>query len=161
MKQFLVPALLLAGSAATAASAEDATPAGEMVVGHAVSSAKLAAAPHFTGAVHVEAVGTPVAPARVNSGVVTFAPEARSYWHTHPAGQTLIVTAGEGWVQTWGGTPRKVHAGDVIWTPPGVKHWHGATAGGTMTHVAVQETVDGRNVDWAEPVSDAQYGQAK
>jgi 4-carboxymuconolactone decarboxylase len=88
---------------------------------------------------------------------VTFEPGARSAWHTHPRGQTLIVTTGTGRVQQWGGPVQELHAGDVVWTPPGVKHWHGAAPTTAMTHTAIQESVDGRNVDWLEKVTDAQY----
>ena len=94
---------------------------------------------------------------RSTGGHVTFEPGARSAWHTHPAGQILIVTSGVGWVQEWNGDKREIRPGDVIWTPPGVKHWHGATATNEMSHVAIQELVDGRNVDWMEDVSDEQY----
>ncbi len=95
---------------------------------------------------------------RVGAGHVTFEPGARSAWHTHPAGQILIVTSGTGWVQDWGGEKREIKPGDVVWIPPGVKHWHGATATNAMRHIAVQETIDGRNVDWMEKVTDEQYG---
>jgi quercetin dioxygenase-like cupin family protein len=88
---------------------------------------------------------------------VSFEPCARSAWHTHPAGQTLIVTSGVGWIQEWGGQKREIRAGDVIWTPPGAKHWHGATAASPMTHIAIQEHVNGKVVDWMEQVSDEQY----
>jgi quercetin dioxygenase-like cupin family protein len=91
------------------------------------------------------------------TGVVTFEPCARSAWHTHPAGQTLIVTSGVGWVQEWGGERREIKQGDVIWTPPDVKHWHGACATQAMTHIAIQEHVNGRAVEWMAQVSDAQY----
>lgn len=94
---------------------------------------------------------------RATGGHVTFEPGARSAWHTHPAGQTLIVTSGIGWVQQWGGERREIKPGDVIWTPPGVKHWHGATATNGMRHIAIQEQVDGKVVDWMEQVSDEQY----
>jgi quercetin dioxygenase-like cupin family protein len=90
-------------------------------------------------------------------GLVSFAPGARSAWHTHPAGQMLIVTAGTGWVQEEGGEKREIKPGDVIWTPPGVKHWHGATATTSMSHIAITNIVDGRNVDWLEKVSEDQY----
>ena len=89
---------------------------------------------------------------------MTFTPGARTTWQSHPAGQTLIVTSGSGWVQEWNGEKRRIAAGDVVWTPPGVKHWHGATPTSTMTHIAVQETVGGKNVEWMEPVTEAQAG---
>jgi quercetin dioxygenase-like cupin family protein len=88
---------------------------------------------------------------------VEFAPGARTAWHSHPAGQTLVVTAGIGWVQEWGGRKHVVKPGDVVWTPPGVKHWHGATASEAMTHIALQEAVGGKVVDWMEQVADEQY----
>ncbi len=94
---------------------------------------------------------------RATAGEVTFSPGARSNWHTHPAGQTLIVTSGSGWIQDEGGEKREIKSGDVIWIPPGVKHWHGASADNSMTHIAIQEEVDGNNVEWMEPVSDDQY----
>jgi quercetin dioxygenase-like cupin family protein len=80
-------------------------------------------------------------------------------WHSHPAGQTLIVTSGTGWVQEWGGQKQAIQPGDVVWTPPGVKHWHGATANEGMTHIAMQEHVDGKVVEWMEQVSSEQYGE--
>ncbi len=88
---------------------------------------------------------------------VTFRPCARTAWHTHPGGQTLIVTSGTGWVQEWGGPRHRISHGDVIWTEPGVKHWHGADEDAAMTHIAVQATVGGRPVDWLEHVTDEQY----
>ncbi|CAN5449688.1 hypothetical protein BH10ACT9_BH10ACT9_38060 [soil metagenome] len=88
---------------------------------------------------------------------MTFSPCARSAWHTHPAGQTLVVTSGTGWVQEWGGVKQQMTVGDVMWTAPGVKHWHGATESGSMTHLAIQDSVDGSAVDWMEKVSDEQY----
>ena len=95
---------------------------------------------------------------RATGGHVTFEPGARSAWHTHPAGQILIVTSGVGWVQEWEGEKREIRPGDVIWTPPGVKHWHGATATNGMSHIAIQDAVDGKNVDWLEKVGEEQYG---
>jgi 4-carboxymuconolactone decarboxylase len=88
---------------------------------------------------------------------VTFEPGARSAWHTHPRGQALIVTSGTGRVQQWGGPVQEIRAGDVVWTPPGVKHWHGAAPTTAMTHTAIQESLDGRNVEWLEKVGDAEY----
>jgi len=89
---------------------------------------------------------------------VTFEPSARSAWHTHPLGQTLIVTAGRGLIQNWGGPIREIRPGDVIWTAPGEKHWHGAKPNTSMMHIAIQEALDGKVVDWMEKVSDEQYG---
>ncbi len=96
-------------------------------------------------------------PARAAGASVTFEPGARTAWHTHPLGQTLIITAGCGWVQREGGPVEEVHAGDVVWFPPGEKHWHGATPTTAMTHIAVQEQLDGKVVDWLEHVSEEQY----
>jgi quercetin dioxygenase-like cupin family protein len=115
-------------------------------------------AENFTGAVRVEPLFAPTDHTRAAAASVTFSPCARSAWHSHPAGQSLIVTSGRGWVQEWGGSRREITVGDVIWTPPGVKHWHGASATEAMTHIAIQEHVNGKVVDWMEHVSDEQYG---
>ncbi len=112
---------------------------------------------YFTGAVRVDPVFRVGDPVRLNAGSVTFEPGARTAWHTHPLGQTLIITAGLGWVQTEGGPIEEVRPGDVVWFPPGEKHWHGAAPTTAMTHIAVQESLNGKNVDWMEKVSDAQY----
>lgn len=111
----------------------------------------------FTGVVRVDPLFPAHEPARTSAGSVTFEPGARAAWHTHPLGQTLIITAGCGWVQEEGGSIEEVHPGDVVWFPPGVKHWHGATPTTALTHIAIQEAIDGRNVDWLEKVSDEQY----
>jgi len=111
----------------------------------------------FTGTVRVDPLFQAHDPARTSGGSVTFEPGARSAWHTHPMGQTLIVTAGCGWVQAWGEPVQEIRPGDVIWTPPGQKHWHGAKASTAMTHIAIQEALDGKVVDWMEKVGDDQY----
>lgn len=111
----------------------------------------------FTGAVRVDMLSSAPDPARVVCASVTFEPGARTAWHTHPLGQTLIVTAGCGWVQREGGPVEEIRPGDVVWFAPGEKHWHGASATTGMTHLAVQERLDGKTVDWLEQVSDAQY----
>ena len=111
----------------------------------------------FTGAVRIDPLFQAPAPARVQGASVTFEPGARTAWHTHPLGQTLIVTSGFGWAQHWGGQVEEIRAGDVVWFAPGEKHWHGATATTGMTHVAVQEQLDGKVVEWMEQVSDEQY----
>jgi quercetin dioxygenase-like cupin family protein len=113
---------------------------------------------NFTGMAIVTPLFAPNAPSRSSGGQVIFEPGARSAWHTHPAGQVLIITSGVGWIQEWNGPKHEVRPGDVVWTPPGVKHWHGATATSPMSHIAIQDVVDGRNVDWMEKVSDGQYG---
>ena len=115
------------------------------------------AADRFTGAVLVQTLFSPNEPSRSSGGLVTFQPGARSAWHTHPLGQVLIVTEGVGWIQQWGGPVQVMHKGDVIWIPPGVKHWHGATSTSAVTHIAVQEQVDGVAVNWLEKVTDEQY----
>jgi quercetin dioxygenase-like cupin family protein len=112
---------------------------------------------YFSGSVRVDPVFQVGEPVRLNAGNVTFEPGARTAWHTHPLGQTLIIMAGLGWVQTESGTIEEVRPGDVVWFPPGEKHWHGATPATAMTHIAVQESLNGKNVDWMEKVSDAQY----
>lgn len=111
----------------------------------------------FTGAVRIGSAFQRERPARVSGAVVTFAPGARTAWHTHPLGQTLIVTDGMGWVQTDDGPRLDIGPGDVIWFPPGEKHWHGATATTAMTHIAIQEALDGETVTWMEQVADTDY----
>ncbi len=115
------------------------------------------AADRFTGSVRVQTLFSANEPSRSSGGLVTFQPGARSAWHTHPLGQVLIVTEGVGWIEQWGSPVRVMHKGDVIWIPPGVKHWHGATRTSAVTHIAVQEQVDGAAVNWLEKVTDEQY----
>ena len=112
---------------------------------------------YFTGSVRIEPYFEAPAPARVRSASVTFEPGARTAWHTHPLGQTLIVTAGVGWTQCWGEPKQEIRAGDVIWCPPNTKHWHGGTPKPAMTHIAIQEALNGKVVEWMEKVSDEQY----
>jgi quercetin dioxygenase-like cupin family protein len=114
-------------------------------------------AEHFTGTVRIDPLFTAPEPARVLGASVTFEPGARTNWHTHPLGQALIVTAGCGFVQSWGGPVRKIRPGDVVWCPPGEKHWHGATTTTAMTHLAILEQKDGKSGDWMERVTDEQY----
>jgi quercetin dioxygenase-like cupin family protein len=111
----------------------------------------------FTGSVRIDSLLQTEAPARVMGATVTFEPGARTAWHTHPLGQTLIVTTGSGLVQREGGAVEAIHPGDVIWFSPGEKHWHGATATTAMTHIAIQEALEGIAVDWLEHVTDEQY----
>jgi len=115
-------------------------------------------AEYFTGTVRVDPLFNPPAPARVFGASVTFEPGARTAWHTHPLGQTLIVTAGCGRVQRWGVPMEEIRPGDVIWFSPGEKHWHGAAPTTAMTHIAIVEVLDGKSADWMEKVSDEQYG---
>src|SRR5260221_6426085 len=111
----------------------------------------------FTGTVRGDPLFKAPDPARVSGATVTFEPGARTAWHTHPLGQNLIVTAGRGRVQRWGGPIEEIGPGDVIWFEPGEKHWHGATPTTAMTHIAIQERLDGKTADWMEKVSDEQY----
>ncbi|ANM10078.1 MULTISPECIES: (R)-mandelonitrile lyase [unclassified Rhizobium] len=114
-------------------------------------------ADYFTGAVRQAPLMETPEPARMRATSVTFEPGARTAWHTHPLGQTLIVTSGRGLVQSWGGEISEIRAGDTVWFSPGEKHWHGAAPDTAMTHIAIHEALDGRHVDWMEQVSDAQY----
>ncbi|HXH48725.1 MAG TPA: cupin domain-containing protein [Terriglobia bacterium] len=111
----------------------------------------------FTGTVRVDPLFEAPDPARVRGGSVTFEPGARTAWHTHPLGQTLIVTSGVGRVQRWGGQVEEIRPGDVVWFEPGEKHWHGASPTVAMTHIYIQEALNGKVVDWMEEVSDEQY----
>ena len=116
-------------------------------------------ADHFTGSVRVDSSFQADAPARVSGARVGFDPGARTAWHTHPLGQTLIVTTGIGRVQRWGDPADEIRQGDVVWIPPGQKHWHGAAPNSSMVHIAIAEQLDGKTVEWMEQVSDAQYGE--
>jgi quercetin dioxygenase-like cupin family protein len=111
----------------------------------------------FTGNVRIDPLFEAPDPARVRGASVTFEPGARTAWHTHPLGQTLIVTSGCGWVQSEGDVKEEIRPGDVVWCQPKEKHWHGATPTTAMTHIAIQEQIDGKGVDWMEKVSDEQY----
>jgi quercetin dioxygenase-like cupin family protein len=114
-------------------------------------------AEYFTGSVRVDPLAQAPDPARVVAAAVTFEPGARTAWHTHPLGQTLIVTAGAGRVQQWGRPIEEIRPGDVVWIPPGEKHWHGASPTTAMAHIAIQERLDGTPVAWMEQVTDDQY----
>ncbi|OWV93154.1 cupin [Rhizobium sp. R72] len=114
-------------------------------------------ADYFTGTVRIDAPFSATAPARVGSATVTFEPGARTAWHTHPLGQTLIVLSGSGRAQREGGPVEEIRAGDIIWFEPGEKHWHGASATTAMAHIAIAEALDGKVVDWMEKVTDEQY----
>jgi quercetin dioxygenase-like cupin family protein len=111
----------------------------------------------FTGTVRIDPLFQASDPARVACASVTFEPGARTAWHTHPLGQTLIITSGLGWAQRWGGPIETIHPGDVVWFAPNEKHWHGATPTTAMTHIAIQEALEGQVVQWLEKVSDQQY----
>ena len=114
-------------------------------------------AEYFTGNVRIDPLSQAPAPARVSIASVTFEPGARTAWHSHPLGQTLIVTAGSGRVQNWDGPIQEIRPGDVVWSPPGEKHWHGAAPTTAMTHISIVEQLDGKAADWMEDVSDEQY----
>jgi len=116
-------------------------------------------AEYFTGTVRIDPLFSPPEPARVAMALVTFEPGARTAWHTHPYGQTLIVTAGSGWVQRQGSPREQIYQGDVVWFAAGEKHWHGATATTAMSHIAIQEKENGSPVDWMEQVTEEQYNK--
>ena len=120
-----------------------------------------APAEHFTGSAIVDRFLIENGPSHTSGASVAFEPGARTAWHSHPLGQILIVTAGAGWVQQWCGQAQEIRQGDIVWIPPGIKHWHGATARTSMTHIGIQESLDGRAVDWMEQVSDQQYGNSE
>ena len=151
---------VIAGWSALSAGSQRASAADQQAVTVTSAEAKPPATgpeAYFTGTVRISTQIETPAPARVFGGTVAFAPGARTAWHTHPLGQTLIVTEGRGWVQQVGQSPQPIRTGDVVWIPPNVKHWHGATAATTLTHVAIVEQLDGRNVTWMEKLSDADY----
>ncbi len=114
-------------------------------------------ASNFTGHVRIEPLNTAPSPARVSCASVTFEPGARTAWHTHPLGQTLIVTAGRGWTRCEDGPIVEIRAGDVVWCPPNHRHWHGATPTTAMTHIAIQEALDGKFIEWLDLVTDEEY----
>jgi quercetin dioxygenase-like cupin family protein len=151
-------ALLLSATLALDAHAASVVADQSMTIVRNGEQASIMGAPaNFVGNARIDPLFAAQAPFKVSAGYVTFQPGARSMWHTHPLGQTLVVTAGTGWVQQEGAERQVIKSGDVIWTPPGVKHWHGATSTTGMTHMAIQEALDGKNVEWLEPVSEAQY----
>jgi quercetin dioxygenase-like cupin family protein len=148
----------LAGvAAAGTAAAQTATVQSMQITRAGSQPSRKGPTENFTGAVRIDPLFPVREPGRVSAGSVTFEPGARTAWHTHPLGQTLIITSGFGWVQREGGPIEEVRTGDVVWFPPGLKHWHGATPATAMTHIAITESLNGRNVDWMEHVSDEQY----
>jgi len=152
-------ALLSLTLLAVSALAQAQAPADLVITRNGAQASTRGPAANFTGAVRVDPLYAPQAPSRGSASYVTFEPGARSAWHSHPLGQTLIVTAGVGRVQRWGGKVEEIRPGDVVWTPPGVKHWHGAAPATAMTHIASQEAENGKVVEWMEKVSDEQYGK--
>lgn len=154
-----MPAVALMAAVAFNACAAGASSAQSMTIVRNGEQASVIGAPtNFVGNVRIDPLFAARTPSKVSAGYVTFQPGARSMWHTHPLGQMLVVTTGTGWVQQEGADKQVIKPGDVIWTPPGVKHWHGATSTTGVTHMAIQEALDGKNVEWLEPVTEAQYG---
>jgi quercetin dioxygenase-like cupin family protein len=166
MQSFATTVTSLCLLASAIARAEQAkAPSGEVARAVEVTrngsqpSAK-APADRFSGTVRIDPLFRPEEPSHLAGNSVTFEPSSRTAWHTHPRGQVLIVTAGSGWIQQWGGRAQEIKPGDVVRVPPGQKHWHGAAATTAMTHISLQEQVDGRTADWMEKVSDEQYQSA-
>lgn len=153
------PALIASAFLVTTAAAVAAAPPAPNVTVTRIGAQPSSAGPqqNFTGSVRVDSSFKAQAPGRVGGGIVTFEPGARTAWHMHPLGQTLIVTAGVGRVQQWGSPAEDIRPGDVVWIPAGVKHWHGASPTIGMTHVAIAESQGGKSTDWLEKVSDEQY----
>lgn len=158
MKRSLQATLLLA-QLSTDAGIGAALADGIEVIPNGDQASMAGPADYFTGAVVVDMLFSPTEYSQVSGGHVTFAPGARTAWHTHPRGQTLIVTSGKGWIQERGKERRVIEPGDVVRIAPGVKHWHGATASNGMRHIALQEAVDDKNAEWQEQVSDEQYAK--
>src|SRR5687767_2096555 len=157
MRSATLRASLLLVAWAGVAPAADRPAASQTVSVSGSRSAVKGPAEHFTGDVRVDSLFAPKDTAPFSGAYVTFEPGARSAWHTHPAGQHLIITSGVGWTQEWGGPVVEIRSGDVVWCPPGLKHWHGATPTTAMTHIALTGTASGKNVEWLEKVSDEQY----
>jgi 4-carboxymuconolactone decarboxylase len=162
----LICVLIFSPAWAATQASEDVEPSGtNMPVLASISPQSsrpvvIAAPEHFTGVVHVAPLFGATATAHVSGASVTFEPGARTDWHSHPAGQTLVVTAGSGFIQFWGRPVQRISAGDVVWIPPSQKHWHGASRNEAMTHLAIQEQVKGSTLSWMEKVSQQQYGAA-
>jgi len=157
MKHFATTVLSLSMAASALAQAEP----GLKITRNGAQAASRGSAENFTGSVRVEMLFRGEEPARVSGGLVTFEPGARTAWHTHPLGQTLIVTQGIGWVQRWGGPIQEIRPGDIVWIPYGEKHWHGATPANAMSHYAIAEQLGGKAVDWLEKVTDQQYANQR
>jgi 4-carboxymuconolactone decarboxylase len=156
----LTSSLLTSGPAfAQTVSASDSHPGSQSikVTRSGEQTFTQASAEHFTGSASVNRFLIESGSSHTSGAIVTFEPGSRTAWHSHPLGQTLIVTAGAGWVQQWGGQIQEIRPGDIVWIPPGIKHWHGATASTSMTHIGIQESLDGKSVEWMERVSDEQY----
>jgi quercetin dioxygenase-like cupin family protein len=144
-------------SGAAAPTASASAPQGMTISPNGTRASTRGPADFFTGMARIDPLFPVNAPSRMSGAYVTFEPGARSHWHMHPVGQTLVVTAGAGRTQEWGKPVQELHPGDVLWCPPGVKHWHGASPTTSLTHIALQETLDGKAVEWLEKVTDEQY----
>ena len=149
--------LVSAGAVASRALAAEANKPSQTISRAGSQASVKGPAEFFTGTVRIDPLFPANEAAPFSGGSVTFEPGARSAWHMHPTGQHLIVTAGLGRTQAWGGPIEDIHAGDVIWCPPQVKHWHGASPTTAMTHIAITGTINGKNVEWLEQVTDEQY----
>jgi quercetin dioxygenase-like cupin family protein len=159
MKNLLFPSICCCAAAATEGARAGGSPVASQQITRAGAQASVAGpAEYFTGRVRIDPVWPASETINTSGANVTFEPGARSAWHTHPAGQRLVVLSGVGLTQEWGKAIEAIRPGDVVWCPPGVKHWHGAAPGTAMTHLAVTGTIDGKNVDWMEKVSDEEYG---
>ena len=155
MKSVAMTAISLSMAASALAQSDDKA---LQITRNGTQASAKGPAEYFSGTVRVDPLfPKPNGPTRATGSYVTFEPGARTAWHTHPMGQTLVVTAGAGRVQRWGDAVHEVRPGDVVWIPPGQKHWHGASPTTAMTHIAITELSDGKAVDWLEKVSDAQY----
>jgi quercetin dioxygenase-like cupin family protein len=152
-------ALLLAAGLAQAQPTPSAAAPDMSITRAGTQASSKGPAQYFSGSARVDPLFPAHAPSTTSGAYVSFEPGARSAWHTHPLGQVLVVTAGVGRVQRWGGPVQELRPGDVVWIPPGVKHWHGAAPTTAMTHIAIQEAKDGKNVEWMEKVSDEEYGK--
>lgn len=161
MSKFALAAVLAGAGLACSASALSAQDKGQdadqVVVSQSEVEGTNPPADYFTGEVYLYMLTKPTAPGQAGTALVTFTPGARTNWHSHPAGQTFYVTQGCGWTQAEGQAPQRVCAGDMAYVKPGVRHWHGATANEAMSHIAITESLNGKNVEWQEPVTDAQF----
>jgi quercetin dioxygenase-like cupin family protein len=158
IKALVIVPLLCVGAVVAIATAATQRPGDQVNVTRSESHPATKGSPEtFTGSVLISSQFARNEPARVTGAVVTFEAGARTAWHMHPLGQTLIVTEGSGWVQQWSAERHEIRAGDVVWIPPNTKHWHGATAQERMTHIAIQERLQNKNVEWLEQVTDEQY----
>ena len=158
MKTLALPLILMTLSNAAWSEPPSSSITSATISREAARAATKGAEDRFTGDVRVTSLFAGTSPMRATGGQVTFAPGARTAWHSHPLGQTLIVTAGTGRIQFWGGQIQEMKTGDVVTIPPDVRHWHGATPGSSMTHIAIQEAADGKTAEWMEKVTDEQYG---